>query len=74
METDNLVLEHLRAIRSTLEEHGRRLAGIQVELASLGQQVGGVTTAVYSSKDDIEDLRRRVERLERRAGLVDGEH
>jgi hypothetical protein len=54
MDTDNLVLGHLHAIRATLDDHHRRLAGIQTELASLGQQVGGLTTAVYSGRLGVE--------------------
>jgi hypothetical protein len=54
MDTDNLVLGHLHAIRATLDDHRRRLAGIQTELASLGQQVGGLTTAVYSGRLGVE--------------------
>ena len=31
-DTENLVLEHLRAIRATLGEHSNELAGIRLEI------------------------------------------
>ncbi len=73
MDTDNVVPEQLRAIRATLEDHGRRIASTQPEVAPLGQQFGGLTTAIYNSKDDSEDLRSPSERPERAAGFVDNE-
>jgi hypothetical protein len=69
---ESLVLEHLRAIRATQTDHGERLTSIELNLATLGQQVGALTTAVYSGKSDLEGLRRRVERIERRLELTDG--
>ena len=66
---DNLVLEHLRAIRATQSEHSESLTAIRLELAALGQQLGGLTASVYSGKSDLEDMKRRVERLERRLEL-----
>ncbi|MBV5272811.1 MAG: hypothetical protein JZU52_03940 [Lamprocystis purpurea] len=69
---ESLVLEHLRAIRATQTDHGERLTSIALNLAMLGQQVGALTTAVYSGKSDLEGLRRRVERIERRLELTDG--
>jgi predicted nuclease with TOPRIM domain len=70
-EPENLILEHLRAIRSTLSEHGERLVQIEVHLSSMGQQLGALITAVYSGKSDLDELRRRVERIERRLDLAD---
>jgi hypothetical protein len=50
MATDRVGFEPTRAIQIHAEDHGRRLAGIHAELAALGWQVGGLTTAVCSSK------------------------
>ena len=47
-ETENLVLEHLRAIRATLSDHGDRLGRVELHLSAMGQQLGALTTAVYS--------------------------
>jgi hypothetical protein len=53
-QSDSLVLEHLRAIRSTQAEHGERLAQIELHLSTMGQQLGALTTAVYAEKGDQE--------------------
>ena len=51
-DTENLVLEHLLAIRATLGEHGERLSHIEVQLSALGQQVAGLATAVYAGRSN----------------------
>ena len=70
-EVDNLVLEHLRAIRADIADLNREVAGNSLQIAMLGQQVGVLTTAVYSGKSEFEDIKRRVERIERRLDLAD---
>ena len=74
-ETENLVLLHLRELRNDLAsfraETQERLTHIEVHLSTLGQQVGALTTAVYSGKSEMDDLKRRVERIERRLELQD---
>lgn len=49
---ENLVLEHLRAIRAKQDEHSEELAAIRVEISAMGQQLAGLTTAVYSGKKE----------------------
>lgn len=71
---ENLVLEHLRAIRAKQDEHSDRLSNIEVQLSAMGQQLAGLTTAVYSGKSELDSLKRRVERIERRLELRDAEH
>lgn len=68
---ENLVLEHLRAIRAELAELKREVSSNSVHLATLGQQVGALTTAVYSGKSDLDGLRQRIERIERRLDLAE---
>ena len=68
---DSLVLELLRAIRADIADLKRDVTGNTVQIAALGQQLAGLTTAVYSGKSDLEDMKRRVERLERRLELLD---
>lgn len=67
----SLVLEHLRAIRATQADHGEALKMIRLELASMGQQLGALTTSVYSGKSEIEGMKQRIDRLERRLELRD---
>ncbi len=61
---ENLVLELLRAIRADIGELNNRMAGLEIQVASLGQQLAGLTTAVYGGKNDLELVKRRIERLE----------
>lgn len=73
-ELASVTLEHLRAIRATQAQHGEELASIRVEISAMGQQLAGLTTAVYSGKSDMDNLKRRVERIERRLELSDPPH
>lgn len=66
---ENLVLEHLRALRADMGEVKQRLSSLDLQMAAMGQQLAGLTTAVYGSKSDMEDFRRRLERVERRLDL-----
>jgi hypothetical protein len=70
-EIESLVLEHLRAIRADVADIKDRLTSVELNLATLGQQVGALTTAVYTGKSDMEGFRRRLERIERRLELTD---
>lgn len=67
-ETDNLVLEHLRAIReevsSLRSEQRERLDSIETRLQALELQVNGL----HSTNAE---FRGRFERIERRLDLVD---
>jgi predicted nucleic acid-binding Zn-ribbon protein len=69
---NSLVLEHLRAIRAKQDEHGEALDAIRLELSSIGQQLGALTTSVYSGKSEIDSLRKRIERIEKRLDLAEG--
>ncbi|WP_058557748.1 hypothetical protein [Thiohalocapsa sp. ML1] len=70
-DVDSLVLEHLRAIRADIAELKNQATSTNLQLASMGQQLGALTTAVYGGRSDVEELRRRIERVERRLELVD---
>jgi len=51
-ETDNnLVMEQLRLIRKEIADIKEGQTAIRVEIGALGQQVAGLTTAVYSGHD-----------------------
>ena len=73
-ELASVTLEHLRAIRADLTEVKREVANNSLQIGLLGQQIGALTTAVYTGKSELEDIKRRVERLERRMELRDAEH
>jgi len=70
-EIESLVLEHLRAIRSDLADLKREVTGNSVQLSAVGQQLAGLTAAVYASKSDVDERKRRMDRVERRLELTD---
>jgi hypothetical protein len=65
-----VLLAHFwRAIRADLADLKREVVNNTLQIAALGQPVAGLTTAVYGGKSDFEDMKRRLERLERRLEL-----
>ena len=73
-ELASVTLEHLRAIRTDLADVKREVASNSLQIGLLGQQIGALTTAVYTGKSELEDIKRRVERIERRLDLADNPH
>ena len=73
-EIDSLVLEHLRAIRADIADLKREVSGNSVQLSALGQQVAGLSVAVYGGKSDLDEVKRRIDRIERRLELNDATH
>ena len=63
---ENLTLELLRAIRADIAELRRDVLNNSVQVSALGQQMAGLSMAVYGGKNDLEEVKRRVERLEQR--------
>lgn len=70
-DTENLVLEILKRLQADMSDIKRELASIHVEIAAMGQQLAGLTAAVYSGKSEMDGFRRRLERIERRLDLAD---
>lgn len=68
---ESLVLEHLRAIRATLATHGERLDRIEVRLSSLEQYQALFHTDLATANVHLDQIARRVERIERRLELSD---
>lgn len=68
---ENLVLEHLRAIRSTLNDHSERLNRIELRLATIEQTLGSLFSLAGSDRETLTTLTRRVERIEHRLELRD---
>lgn len=73
-EIDSLVLEHLRAIRADIADLKREVSGNSIQLSALGQQVAGLSVAVYGGKSDLDEVKRRIDRIERRLELNDATH
>ncbi len=71
-EIESLVLEHLRAIRGDLSDHGGRLARIELRLSAIEQTLGSLYALSGSDRETMSAVIRRVERIERRLELSDG--
>ncbi len=72
METDSIVLEHLRAIRRTTDKLALDMQEVKERLGILETQVGGLAQQYASLSVRIDRLDARVERIERRRDLVEG--
>jgi len=69
-DTTNLVLEHLRAIRSTLADHGERLGRVELRLSAIEQTLGSLYALSGSDRETLQSAIRRIERIEQRLELV----
>lgn len=72
IEPDNLVLELLRAIRGDIADLKRDSLAMTMQLSAMGQQLAGLTAAVYSGHSEVDSLKSRAERIERRLNLAEG--
>lgn len=64
MDTDNVILEHLRAIRGTQDRHTEDLREIKTRLGFLEAQYASVSNR-------LDRMDERVGRIERRLDLLD---
>jgi archaellum component FlaC len=64
MSTENIILEHLRAIRATQDRHSEDLREIKGRLGILEQQYASISTR-------LDRLDERVNRIEKRLDLVE---
>lgn len=71
MANDNLVLEHLRAIRGTLDRHGDELREIKERIGILETGVGNLGAQYASLSTRLDRLDDRIARIERRLDLQD---
>ena len=67
----DVVLEHLKAIRSKLDYHGDRLGRIETRLSSIEQTIGSLYALSGSDREAVHSLTRRIERIEQRLDLVE---
>jgi predicted nucleic acid-binding Zn-ribbon protein len=63
-ELDNVVWQHLRAIRETLDNHTDRLLELQQRMGGLGVQVANMSVR-------IDRIDARLDRVEKRFGLIE---
>jgi chromosome segregation ATPase len=70
METDNILLEHLRAIRGVLDRHSEDLREIKERIGILETGVGNLGSQYASLSTRLDRLDERVARIERRLDLA----
>jgi butyrate kinase len=70
-DTTNLVLEHLRAIRSDIARLANRMDTMGAELTAIRQHLGGVVTIQDHDNGDIAEIKSRLDRIERRLELTE---
>ena len=71
METDNIVLELLRAIRGDIGRIKDDMGALKVEMTAVRQHLAGVITLQEHDHGDIAALKVRLEPIERRLELAD---
>jgi hypothetical protein len=71
VEPDNLVPEHLRAIRSEIGRMADWMQTLSVEMTAMRQHLAGVVTIQEHDHVDIAGIKLRLERIEKRLELAD---
>jgi len=73
----NIILEHLKRLQtelSTIREHNRevitRLGSLEAAVARLGRDQAGNYAEIITDRNMIDNLRDRMERIERRLELI----
>jgi hypothetical protein len=70
-ERADLVLNMLRAIRATQDEHGRKLDEVITRLSALERDFAGMKMDFAGMHVRLDNISRRLDRVERRLDLVD---
>ena len=72
-EPDNLVLEHLRSIRGDTSHLREAVDRIELRLASVEGHIASFQLSETRQNTELDKLRQRLSRIEKRLELVDGE-
>ncbi len=70
-EPDNLVLEHLRAIRGEMSKMASWLETLSTEMTAMRHYLFGAVTKQNHHRVDIAEIKVRLDRIDRRLELVD---
>ncbi|GAA0770740.1 hypothetical protein E1180_11740 [Roseibium denhamense] len=68
---ENLILEHLRAMRSDIVGIKADLSTLKAEMTAMRQQMAGVITLQDHDHSDIAGLKLRIDRIEKRLDIVE---
>ena len=71
IETGNIVLEHLRAIRGDIATIKDDMRGLKAEMTSIRQHMAAAMTLQEHDHTDIAVIKTRLDRIERRLELVE---
>jgi hypothetical protein len=71
VEPDNLVLEHLRAIRGEMSKLADWMQTMSTEMTALRHHLFGAITTLNHDHVGIAEIKVRLDRIERRLELVD---
>ncbi len=71
-EPENLVLEHLRAIRDVLDRHTQVFLDVQLRLSGIETHMAGFQITEVRQSNELDRLRERVDRIEKRLELAEG--
>jgi len=70
----DLMLEILKNIQADVSAIKREQASQGIRLHALEDHQRGIMTSIFGVQADISDLKDRVDRIEKRLGLLDTEH
>jgi predicted nucleic acid-binding Zn-ribbon protein len=70
----DLMLEILKNIQADVSAIKREQASQGIRLHALEDHQRGIMTSIFGMQADISDLKDRVDRIEKRLGLLDTEH
>jgi hypothetical protein len=70
-EADNLMLEHLRAIRGDMAKMADRMETMSAEMTAIRQPLAGIVTIQEHDHGDIAAIKSRLDRIEKRLELAD---
>ena len=70
----DLMLEILKYIQADVSAIKREQASQGIRLHALEDHQRGIMTSIFGMQADISDLKDRVDRIEKRLGLLDTEH
>lgn len=71
VEPENLVLEHLRGIRTEMAKMADWMQTLSVEMTAVRQHLAGVVTIQEHDHTDLAAIKLRLDRIERRLELTE---
>ncbi|MBV8685453.1 MAG: hypothetical protein JOZ90_04005 [Alphaproteobacteria bacterium] len=72
MASEDFLLEILKRLQSDNDDFRRRFDGLETHLSAHDDFFRGIMTLLGGMNGDIGQLNRRVDRIERRLGLIEG--